>query len=63
METDGLRYHRTPARQARDLVREQTHKAAGLEALRFTHWQVAHERNWVKTTLQQVTARLAGRRR
>lgn len=63
VETDGLRYHRTPIQQARDLLREQTHKAAGLEALRFTHWQVAHERRWVETTLQQVAARLADRRR
>lgn len=59
VETDGLRYHRTPAQQARDLVREQTHKAAGLEPLRFTHWQVAYDRPWVQRTLRRVAARLA----
>ena len=30
VETDGLRYHRTPAQQARDRLRDQTHTAAGL---------------------------------
>ena len=30
VETDGLRYHRTPAEQARDRLRDQTHTAAGL---------------------------------
>jgi hypothetical protein len=30
VETDGLRYHRTPAEQARDRLRDQAHTAAGL---------------------------------
>jgi very-short-patch-repair endonuclease len=58
VETDGLRYHRTPAQQARDLIREQTHRAAGIEALRFTHWQVAYDTPWVIGTLRSVGARL-----
>jgi predicted transcriptional regulator of viral defense system len=29
VETDGLRYHRTPAEQARDRLRDQAHTAAG----------------------------------
>jgi very-short-patch-repair endonuclease len=62
VETDGLRYHRTPAEQARDLIREQTHKAAGLEPLRFTHWQVAREKAWVERTLRRVVARRAEQR-
>ena len=33
VETDGLRYHRTPAEQARDRVRDQTHTATGLTQL------------------------------
>jgi hypothetical protein len=37
IETDGLRYHRTPSSQARDRLRDQTHTAAGLTPLRFTH--------------------------
>ncbi|MGI8845335.1 MAG: type IV toxin-antitoxin system AbiEi family antitoxin domain-containing protein [Thermoleophilaceae bacterium] len=61
VETDGLRYHRTPAQQAKDLFREQTHKAAGVEALRFTHHQVAYQRPWVRSTLTKVAARLRGR--
>ena len=43
VETDGLRYHRTPAEQARDRLRDQTHTAAGLVNLRFTHEQVRYE--------------------
>jgi very-short-patch-repair endonuclease len=43
VETDGLRYHRTPAQQARDRVRDQAHLAAGLAPLRFTHAQVRFE--------------------
>src|SRR5206468_7428217 len=36
VETDGLRYHRTPAQQSRERVRDQAHAAAGLTPLRFT---------------------------
>ena len=43
VETDGLRYHRTPAQQARDRRRDQTHVAAGLTPLRFTHAEVTYE--------------------
>lgn len=59
VETDGLTYHRTPAEQARDRLRDQTHSAAGLTPLRFTHWQVALEAQHVKATLGAVAARLA----
>ncbi len=61
VETDGLRYHRTPAQQARDLLRDQTHKAAGLEPVRFTHWQVAREQSWVVSTLRSVASHRARR--
>jgi very-short-patch-repair endonuclease len=43
VETDGLRYHRTAAQQGRDRERDQTHTAAGLTTLRFTHRQVQAE--------------------
>jgi very-short-patch-repair endonuclease len=43
VETDGLRYHRTPATQTRDLRRDQAHTRAGRTPLRFSHWQIAHE--------------------
>jgi putative AbiEi antitoxin of type IV toxin-antitoxin system/uncharacterized protein DUF559 len=62
VETDGLRYHRTPTQQARDLVREQTHRAAGIEPLRFTHHQVAYAQEWVERTLRLVAQRLRATR-
>jgi very-short-patch-repair endonuclease/predicted transcriptional regulator of viral defense system len=58
VETDGLRYHRTPAAQARDRLRDQTHAAAGLTPLRFTHAQVEFEPGHVEKTLAAVAARL-----
>lgn len=57
VETDGLRYHRTPAQQSRDRVRDQTHQTAGLTPLRFTHAQVTHEPERVIATLRAVAAR------
>lgn len=60
VETDGLRYHRTPAQQARDRLRDQRHTAAGLTTLRFTHAQVAYEPRHVISTLRAVARRLRG---
>jgi predicted transcriptional regulator of viral defense system/very-short-patch-repair endonuclease len=60
VETDGLRYHRTPAQQARDRLRDQAHTAAGLTPLRFTHAQVRYEPRYVQKTLASVTRRLRG---
>ncbi|HVV90236.1 MAG TPA: DUF559 domain-containing protein, partial [Solirubrobacterales bacterium] len=54
VETDGLRYHRTPAQQARAVKRDQRHTAAGLRVLRFTHWQIAHEPNEVTGVLRRI---------
>ncbi len=59
VETDGLRYHRTPAQQARDQTRDQTHAAAGLTPLRFTRAQVRFEPDRVERTLRAVATRLA----
>ncbi|MET0558538.1 MAG: DUF559 domain-containing protein [Solirubrobacterales bacterium] len=59
VETDGLRYHRTPSAQNRDRVRDQTHTAAGLTQLRFTHWQVKHEAAYVRSILARTAARLS----
>ncbi|HEY7266311.1 MAG TPA: DUF559 domain-containing protein [Solirubrobacterales bacterium] len=61
VETDGLRYHRTPGQQARDRRRDQAHVAAGLTALRFTHSQVAFEPELVVATLVAVAERLRRR--
>jgi very-short-patch-repair endonuclease len=58
VETDGLRYHRTPAQQATDRVRDQAQAAAGLTPLRFTHAQVRHEPRRVIRTLAAVARRL-----
>jgi very-short-patch-repair endonuclease len=59
VETDGLRYHRTPAQQARDRLRDQTHTAAGLTTLRFTHAQIRYEPSRVEQVLATVHARLS----
>ena len=58
VETDGLRYHRTPAQQARMVKRDQTHQAAGLRVLRFTHWQIAHEPDEVVRILRTIRPHL-----
>lgn len=57
VETDGLRYHRTPAQQARDHVRDQTHTAAGLTPLRFAHAQIRYEPRRVEAVLRSVVGR------
>ncbi|MDX6636218.1 MAG: hypothetical protein QOF06_2421 [Solirubrobacterales bacterium] len=59
VETDGLRYHRTPAEQARDRLRDQAHTAAGLAQLRFTHEQVRYEPEYVVRILAQTASRFA----
>jgi very-short-patch-repair endonuclease len=59
VETDGLRYHRTPAQQARDRLRDQAHTAAGLTHLRFTHAQVRYEPEHVRSTLEAVAHKLS----
>jgi len=61
VETDGLRYHRTPAQQARDRLRDQAHTAAGLTTLRFTRAQVRFEPGYVQTTLAAVVGRIQAR--
>jgi very-short-patch-repair endonuclease len=60
VETDGLRYHRTPAEQARDRLRDQAHTAAGMTQLRFTHEQVYYEPEHVLATLRPTARRLLG---
>jgi very-short-patch-repair endonuclease len=54
VETDGLRYHRTPAEQASDRRRDQAHTAAGLIQLRFTHEQVRYEPGRVRAVLSDT---------
>jgi very-short-patch-repair endonuclease len=57
VETDGLRYHRTPSEQARDRLRDQAHIAAGMTPLRFTHWQVRYDAQHVERTLRAAARR------
>jgi very-short-patch-repair endonuclease len=61
IETDGLRYHRTPSAQARDQVRDQTHTAHGLTVLRFTHYQVQHEPRYVRHILEATVRAIQSR--
>ncbi|HEU5062988.1 MAG TPA: DUF559 domain-containing protein [Solirubrobacterales bacterium] len=60
VETDGWRYHRTPSAQTRDALRFQTHVAAGLIPLRFSHYQVKYEPRHVRTILEKTRQRLGG---
>jgi very-short-patch-repair endonuclease len=57
IETDGLRYHRTPSQQARDRVRDQAQVAAGLMVVRFTHGQIRFGSEDVINTLRAVVDR------
>lgn len=58
VETDGWRYHRTPAAQTRDARRFQAHTASGLTPLRFSHWQVKYEPAHVRRTLSRTVEHL-----
>jgi very-short-patch-repair endonuclease len=58
VETDGLRYHRTPAQQVRMARRDQVHTASGLRVLRFTHWQIAYAPDEVTTVLRRIRPHL-----
>lgn len=57
VETDGLRYHRTPTQQTKDRLRDQAHTAAGIPHLRFTHAQVRDDPAHVRRTLVRATSR------
>ena len=53
-ETDSLRYHRTPFQQRRDTARDHAHLLGDLESVRFTHFQVAHEPEYVRSALTRA---------
>lgn len=57
VETDGLRYHRTPQQQAADLKRDQAHTAAGLTCCRFSHGQIRYEPRYVEGVLRLLAQR------
>jgi very-short-patch-repair endonuclease len=54
VETDGLRYHRTPSAQARDARRDRAHLLAGMTPLRFTHYEVKYESAEVTRALKRA---------
>lgn len=58
VETDGLRYHRTAAQQTRALERDQSHYAADLTPLRFSHAQIVYRHEYVLTALTRARRRL-----
>ena len=58
VESDGLRYHRTPGQQSVDRVRGNVHIAAGFTHLRFSDEQIAFEPEYVEATLRAVAERL-----
>jgi very-short-patch-repair endonuclease len=61
VETDGLRYHRTPSTQARDAQRDRAHVLAGMTPLRFTHYEIKHECTRVLIELRRAAAMLRKR--
>ncbi len=61
VETDGLRYHRTPSAQSRDARRDRTHTLAGMTPLRFTHYEVKYENAKVMQALKRAAALLRKR--
>lgn len=63
VETDGLRYHRTPSAQTRDARRDRAHVMAGMTPLRFTHYEVRYEAGRVRAELLRTTAMLRRRSR
>jgi Protein of unknown function (DUF559) len=62
VETDGLRYHRTPSTQARDAKRDRAHILAGMTPLRFTHYEIKHERAQVMRALEHAAEVLRQRK-
>ncbi len=62
VETDGLRYHRTPSAQTRDARRDRAHVMAGMTPLRFTHYEVRYEPRRVARELTRTIAMLKRRR-
>lgn len=61
VETDGLRYHRTPSAQLRDARRDRAHVMAGMTPLRFTHYEVRYEPGRVRVALVKTIAMLRKR--
>jgi predicted transcriptional regulator of viral defense system/very-short-patch-repair endonuclease len=52
VEVDGLRYHRTPLQQRRDLQREHALAKLQIVCRRFSYWQLAKEPAYVEGVLR-----------
>jgi len=63
VETDGLRYHRTPSTQKLDVRRDRAHTLAGMTPLRFTHYEIRYETHRVRSDLARAAATLSKRSR
>jgi very-short-patch-repair endonuclease len=63
VETDGLRYHRTPSAQLRDARRDRAHVMEGMTPLRFTLYEVRYEPDRVRAALTRTLAMLRKRTR
>jgi very-short-patch-repair endonuclease len=61
VETDGLRYHRTPSTQVRDARRDRAHTIAGMTPLRFTHYEIKREPTRVRSELIRAARTLRER--
>lgn len=61
IETDGLRYHRTPSAQVRDAKRDRAHTIAGMTPLRFTHYEIRYEPSLVRDDLTRALRTLSKR--
>jgi hypothetical protein len=61
VETDGLRYHRTPSAQLRDARRDRAHVMTGMTPLRFTHFEVRYEPGRVRAALVETISMLRRR--
>ncbi|HEX8745237.1 MAG TPA: hypothetical protein VF712_19080 [Thermoleophilaceae bacterium] len=61
VECDSLRYHRTPFQQREDRQRDHAHLLARRTSVRFTHYQVAHEPDYVVSVLRSLSSRSAPR--
>jgi very-short-patch-repair endonuclease len=60
VEADSLRFHRTASQQRNDIVRDQLNFAdAEIKTLRFTHWQICREPDYVARILTAAIRRLA----
>ena len=57
VEVNGLRYHRTPLQQRRDLEREHALAKLSLTCRRFSYWQVAKDPRYVEQILTQRARR------